>query len=154
MRDLHTKLKSISGRHWILLSGVTLALLMLLLTGSHTLFAIARYHEQLSPQMFVLWLAGLMGGIVLPPLAAAMVWRMVRGQRLGCLVDLMLLPALWGITWATDSMVLYAVDEPDMDGPSGWVTMPATFLMMIVLATYLACLSALVVRTSAQREGS
>jgi hypothetical protein len=148
------RLRSIAGRHWILAAGVALAVLMLLSTGSHTLDAIAMYRQHLAPQMFALWLTGLIAGIVLPPLAALVLWRVARGRRLGCLVDLMLLPALWGIEWATGSMILHAVDEPDMDGPSGWVTIPATFLTMIVLATYVTALFSVAARASVTREES
>jgi hypothetical protein len=144
--------KLIAGKNWILICGVGAALIVLFRTGSPTFSLVKFYHHELSGQMFALWLAAMIAETFLPALAALAFWRLARRYRRGWILDILLLPVLWVIIWAGDSIILYAVNEPDMDGPSGWATAPATAILFIVVVTYSASLIALRVRSGAPRS--
>lgn len=144
--------KLIARKNWILICGVGAAVIVLFRTGSPTLSFVKFYRHGLSGQMFALWLAGMIAETFLPALAALAFWRLARSYRRGWILDILFLPALWVIIRASDSIILYAVNEPDMDGPSGWATAPATAILFIVVVTYSASLIALWIRSGARRS--
>jgi hypothetical protein len=151
MRQENPVSKLIKGKNRILICGVGAALIVLFSYGSVTLSLMKFYRGRLSEQMFGWWLTGMIAETFLPALAALVFWRMARRYRHGWILHILFLPALWVIMWASDSIILYAVDEPDMDGPSGWATMPATMVLIIIVVTYAARLIALGVGSGTPR---
>ena len=152
MRQANAVSKLMRGKNWILICGVGAALIVLFRCSSPIFSFMKFYHGKLSEQMFGLWLTGMIGEIFLPALAALVFWRMARRYRHGWILHILLLPALFIIMWACDSAILYAVHEPDMDGPSGWATFPAGMVMIVIVVTYAARLIALAVGPGAPRS--
>lgn len=144
--------KLIRGKDWILICGVGAALFALLRYGSATFFFMRFYRGRLSEQMFGLWLTAIVAETFLPALAATVFWRMARRYRHGWILHILLLPVLWVIMWASESIILYATNDPDPDGPSGWATIPATLVLIIVVVTYAARLIALGVASGTPRS--
>jgi len=152
MRQANAVSKLLRGKSRILICGVGAALFVLLRYGSSIFFFMKFYRGRLSEQMFGLWLTGIIAETFLPALAALVFWRVARRYRHGWIFHILLLPVLWVIMWASESIILYAVDEPDMDGPSGWATMPATMVLVIIVVTYAARLIALAVGSGTPRS--
>jgi hypothetical protein len=146
--------KLIADGRWISILGGSAALFVFVSTGQSTLFLIGFYRERLSGLSFALWLAAVVAETFLPALTALSFWQMARRHRYGWVLHLILLPVLWVIVWAADGVILYAAAEPDMDGPSGWATLPATLLLIIVVVTYYSSLAAVTVRASQRATGS
>jgi len=113
---------------------------ILSISGTGTFHLIGFYREHLSAPMFALWLSGWLGFTLLPVCVALLLWRAARRIGRGWLLHVFALPAIWVTGNGFGSLMLYAADEPDMDGPTGWATLPAMLLMLVVIVAYLIAL--------------
>lgn len=113
---------------------------ILWISGTSPFYLIEFYQDRLPTPMFALWLSGWLGFTLLPGCVAFLLWRIARRIRWGWPLHILALPAIWATGRLSLSLMLYAADEPDMDGPTGWATLPAMLLMLAVIMAYLIAL--------------
>lgn len=88
------------------------------------------YSQTLSPMMFALWMASLICATLAPPVVALAFWWGARRTRHGWLLHALLVPVIVALVRGSVAFMLFAADEPDTDGLTGWATDPAVLLMV------------------------
>ena len=102
---------------------------------------ITLYRGQLSPTMFSIWIAGLVFATSSPILCANLFWWVAKRARHGWLAHLLFVPAIIAAQCGAGELMLFAADEPDMDGPTGWATVPAIMLLVLAVVAYFIALA-------------
>jgi hypothetical protein len=123
--------------------GIKLALLgaaviagSILVLGTQPGGIVGFYREVLSPMMFALWLAGFFTSALIPPTVAVAFWLSAKRSRYGWVFHILLVPVIFALVRGCVEIMLFAADEPDADGPTGWATDPAVVLMAICPIIY------------------
>lgn len=94
------------------------------------------YRETLSPPMFALWLFGFFAATLAPPAVAIAFWFIAKLSRYRWALHILLVPAIFVFVRVCVALMLFAADEPDSDGLTGWATDPAVLLMAICPIIY------------------
>lgn len=102
---------------------------------------IALYRDQLSPAMFSIWIAGLVLATSGPILCANLFWWVAKRAHHAWLAHLLFVPAIIIAQCGAGELMLFAADEPDMDGPTGWATVPAVMLLILAVVAYFIALA-------------
>jgi hypothetical protein len=96
------------------------------------------YRETLVPTMFALWLSGFFAATLSPPTVSVVFWLLAKRSRYGWAMHILLVPTIFVIVRGCLALMLFAADEPDSDGLTGWAIDPA-FLLMAICPTLYFC---------------
>lgn len=123
------------------LSAVALGMAAFAMVGFQPNPIIGLYREQLSPSMFSIWLTGLVLVTSSPILCANLFWWFAKRVRHGWLVHLLFMPAIFAAERGSHALMLFAADEPDLDGPTGWAALPGELFFMLAAVVYFVALA-------------
>ncbi len=101
---------------------------------------VGMYRETLSPMMFAVWLVGFVTATVAPPAVAIAFWLGSKPFRYSWALHILLVPTTFVFVRGCIALMLFAADEPDSDGLTGWATDPAVLLMVICPIVYFIAL--------------
>lgn len=113
-----------------------------LILGTQLGGIVGHYRVTLSPMTFALWLAGFFTTTLAPPAVAIAFWLGAKRFRHGWVLHILLVPAIFVLVRGCVALMLFAADEPDSDGLTGWATDPAVLLMAICSIIYLIAVGA------------
>jgi hypothetical protein len=122
--------------------GTTTVAAMFLVLVTQPISIIGFYRENLAPEMFALWLAGLVVATLAPPAIAITFWWVARRVRHAWVLHVLLLPVIYSTVSGTIAIMLRAANEPDSDSLTGWATDPAVLLMLVCSIAYFLALGA------------
>lgn len=142
MSDWSRKLLPPLRQKWMFgLSLFVLGIVAFSMVGFRSDPIIALYRDQLSPTMFSIWITGLVLATSSPILCANLFWWIAKRGQHGWLAHLLFVPAIITAQRGAGELMLFAADEPDMDGPTGWATVPAVMLLMLAVVAYFVALA-------------
>ncbi len=98
------------------------------------------YRDTLTSVGFTVWFSGLMVATLSPPILAITFWFGSKGARYGWLLHFLLVPVTYAFVRGATAIMLMAANEPDIDGLTGWATVPAAMLMFLCPVVYFVAL--------------